>query len=401
MTSIADVWVTVKADTTGLAGEIEQGAAKPIEKVGKESAGRFGRAFSGNKTVLNALGAAAGQIIGTAVGRGAGSILNGSASDSLGRFSTNISSLGGGLAVLGVSAGALGTVAAAADGLSGASDLLASSTGALSGAKKLFITTTNLETGAVTRSGIARAKDTIITLGHTAAEKGAAAASKVFAAGQWLVNAALTANPIGLVIVGVAALVAGFVLAYKKSETFRGVVHRLWAILQKFIGFTPLGAILLHFDAIKDRISWILDKIGELGHKLTHLPGVGVLGKIPGFASGGVLKPGLNIVGERGPELLASANGGQRVYKNAELMRFTRPSRLNFNDNARLDTSQVQDRRYRYDTELGSFRNGRAQAPAHRGLTINGGITVIAHRVETSTDAVSRGLRGAAHKLGL
>jgi len=51
--------------------------------------------------------------------------------------------------------------------------------------------------------------------------------TKVWAAGQWLLNAALTANPIGLVIVAIAALVAGVIIAYKKSETFRDVVKSL------------------------------------------------------------------------------------------------------------------------------------------------------------------------------
>lgn len=43
-------------------------------------------------------------------------------------------------------------------------------------------------------------------------------------AAQWLLNAALTANPIGIVIVLVAAFVAAIVIAWKKSDTFREVV---------------------------------------------------------------------------------------------------------------------------------------------------------------------------------
>lgn len=64
--------------------------------------------------------------------------------------------------------------------------------------------------------------------GKTAKELAAAAASKVMAAGQWLVNAALDANPIGIVIVALAALAAGFVYAYKHSDTFRKVVQAAW-----------------------------------------------------------------------------------------------------------------------------------------------------------------------------
>lgn len=49
-------------------------------------------------------------------------------------------------------------------------------------------------------------------------------ATKAWAAVQWLLNAALEANPIGLVVVALAALAAGLVIAYKRSETFREVV---------------------------------------------------------------------------------------------------------------------------------------------------------------------------------
>ena len=50
------------------------------------------------------------------------------------------------------------------------------------------------------------------------------AATAAWTAAQWLLNAALAANPIGLVIVAVAALGAALVLAYTKSETFRNIV---------------------------------------------------------------------------------------------------------------------------------------------------------------------------------
>jgi len=50
-------------------------------------------------------------------------------------------------------------------------------------------------------------------------------ATKAWAAAQWLLNAALDANPIGLVIIAIAGLAAGLVLAYKNSETFRNIVQ--------------------------------------------------------------------------------------------------------------------------------------------------------------------------------
>src|SRR5690554_2501636 len=59
----------------------------------------------------------------------------------------------------------------------------------------------------------------------TVLQRGAAIASNAWAVAQWALNAAMSANPIGLIVVAIAALVAGLVLAYKKSETFRNIVH--------------------------------------------------------------------------------------------------------------------------------------------------------------------------------
>lgn len=51
------------------------------------------------------------------------------------------------------------------------------------------------------------------------------AATLAMAAAQWVLNAAMSANPIGLVVAAVAALVAILVVAYQRSETFRNAVQ--------------------------------------------------------------------------------------------------------------------------------------------------------------------------------
>lgn len=53
-------------------------------------------------------------------------------------------------------------------------------------------------------------------------------ATALWTAAQWLLNVALTANPIGIVIVAIAALVAGLILAWNYSETFRAYVLEMW-----------------------------------------------------------------------------------------------------------------------------------------------------------------------------
>ena len=69
---------------------------------------------------------------------------------------------------------------------------------------------------------------------------------------------ALLTNPIGLVIAGIAALAAGLVIAYKKSETFRDIVNAVWGAI-KDTATTVWAAIkdvvLAAVDAIRETIS--------------------------------------------------------------------------------------------------------------------------------------------------
>lgn len=54
-------------------------------------------------------------------------------------------------------------------------------------------------------------------------------ATKAWTAAQWLFNAAMSANPISLIIIGLVALGVAIFVAYKKSETFRNIVQATWA----------------------------------------------------------------------------------------------------------------------------------------------------------------------------
>lgn len=62
-------------------------------------------------------------------------------------------------------------------------------------------------------------------LAHAAAEEGRAIATKASAAAQWLLNAAMSANPIGLMIAALAALVGGLMWAYNNFVEVRAVVN--------------------------------------------------------------------------------------------------------------------------------------------------------------------------------
>lgn len=75
--------------------------------------------------------------------------------------------------------------------------------------------------------------------------------------GQWALNAAMMANPIGLTIAAVAAVGAGLVLLYNKCETFRNAMNTL--------GGTIKGVALAAWNTVKplgERLANALKPIG-------------------------------------------------------------------------------------------------------------------------------------------
>jgi len=82
-------------------------------------------------------------------------------------------------------------------------------------------------------------KDTVMVIGAgvaslTAVLLGWWGAVKLVTVAQNALNIVMTANPIGLVIVAVAALSAGLYAAYKRFDGFREIVDTTWSILKKF-----------------------------------------------------------------------------------------------------------------------------------------------------------------------
>jgi hypothetical protein len=82
---------------------------------------------------------------------------------------------------------------------------------------------------------VARNKDVMVPL---------AAALATATAGIWAMNIAMAANPVGLVIVAIAGLAAGLVIAYKKSETFRNIVNTAFKVVATS-ALTMVSTILL------------------------------------------------------------------------------------------------------------------------------------------------------------
>lgn len=146
-------------------------------------------------------------------------------------------------------------------------------------------------------------------------------------------NATLMANPIFLVIAALVALTAAFVIAYKKSETFREIVNGAFDAVKR-------GAQAFA-DAVVKSVKWAADKLGDVAELIIRpyreafraiawlwnntvgrlsfsipgwVPGVGGNGfdvpDIPMLAKGGIVNgPTLAMIGERGPEAVVPLSG--------------------------------------------------------------------------------------------
>lgn len=97
------------------------------------------------------------------------------------------------------------------------------------------------------------------------------ASTKLWTAAQWLLNAAMSANPITLVVIAIAALVAAFVVLWNKSESFRNFWIGLWDNV-KAVASTAWEAITGFFSAAWDTIKAVWDVV--LGYFQTLWAGI-------------------------------------------------------------------------------------------------------------------------------
>lgn len=103
------------------------------------------------------------------------------------------------------------------------------------------------------------------------------AVTKTWTAVQWLMNAALSANPIGLAVAALALLVAGVVLAYKKSETFRDIVKRALEAVGDAFRWLWNNVAQPVFKFLIGAIAAAMDKFADFVRALSKVPGFGWL----------------------------------------------------------------------------------------------------------------------------
>jgi len=116
---------------------------------------------------------------------------------------------------------------------------------------------------------------TVATAAQTLVLGGLEIATNLATAAQWALNVAMDANPVGLIITGLALLVAGVYEAYQRSETFRAVLAGIGEVAEdlvpifKGLGETILGALtfnpVLVAEGFKDAYDGIKKVIDEGG----------------------------------------------------------------------------------------------------------------------------------------
>lgn len=188
------------------------------------------------------------------------------------------------------------------------------------------------------------------------------AVTKGLAIAQGLLNLAMNANPIGIIITLIGALVAAFIWLWNNSAGFRdfwiGVwdaitsavswaidgIKGIWNGIVSFFQNTTFGRIVMSiFEAIGsaigaviDSIKWLIQRIKDaigwamdLLNKVAGIPGVGgggggSVGKGHGAGFGGgragggeVMPSKFYVVGERGPELFFPGQSG-RIMSNVD-----------------------------------------------------------------------------------
>lgn len=146
---------------------------------------------------------------------------------------------------------------------------------------------------------------TLKTYAALAASKLAAASTRTWAAAQWVWNAALSANPIGLLIVGIAGLVTAGIWLYNNWDTVKNFFVTLWNDPERALSDFGAGVKSTFLSLYE----WVIEKWTALKEFVSHpidtavnfvSGGAGVASN----AAGGIYRKGafLTTFAEDGPE---------------------------------------------------------------------------------------------------
>ena len=147
-----------------------------------------------------------------------------------------------------------------------ASQALAAVSTLIAGIKTLT-TTLYASTKAFIASTASTIKNKVATLAVAAAQKVVTIATNAWKAAQVILNMVLTANPIGLIITAIGALVAAVIAAYNNCESFRKIVDGVWEAIK------PLANAIM--NGLAKAFEWLVEKCKEVWEWLKNILGLG------------------------------------------------------------------------------------------------------------------------------
>ena len=147
-----------------------------------------------------------------------------------------------------------------------ASTALAGVTTLVAGVKTLSVTL-YASAKAFLASTVAMVKNKGAALAVAAAQKVVSVATAAWTAVQKVLNLVLTANPIGIVITAIGALVAAIIYAYNNCESFRKIVDKVWEAIK------PLATAIM--NGLAKAFAWLVEKCKEAWEWLKNILGLG------------------------------------------------------------------------------------------------------------------------------
>lgn len=140
-------------------------------------------------------------------------------------------------------------------------------------------------------------------------------AMMLWAGAQWLLNAAMSANPIALVVIAIAALVAALIWAYNNVEGFRNVVNNVWASVKTAFsaGVNAVRGVLEWFGSLPGRFAaWFGGARNSAVAQIQNL--LGFVGSLPGRILGLLGNLGGLLVGAGRSIIMGLWNGIKAAF---------------------------------------------------------------------------------------
>lgn len=113
---------------------------------------------------------------------------------------------------------------------------------------------------------------------YTGIVEGVVLVTKIWTGVQWLLNAAMTANPLALIVIGIAAVITVVIYCSNHFAKFRGVLWATWAVIKEIASliidaWTAVyhvihGAFTLNWSEVKSGLAQGISVVTDAGRRI-------------------------------------------------------------------------------------------------------------------------------------